>query len=623
MAKPLDWKAVDTLISEQKYEQAAAAVAEIREAARAADNTEQWTKALVKETQLRLALHGYETAVRFFREQPWPDDARSRAILNLYYANGLMTYLEAYDWEIRQREKVESKEEIDLKAWTEEEIFREAVRAFGEVWAQREALGREPVSTLAEYLVPNTYPPEIRGTLRDAVSYLFAELLANTGHWRPEQSNELYALDLAALIRGNRSDATPDLTDMGIHPLLKVGTILADLETWHIESDRPEAALEARLERLRLLWASFTQADDRAAIMDDLKTRLPRLRGLPWWAEGMAQLSEFVRQGDSPNGLVEARAIAEEGHRAYPSSIGGQHCLSIVKEIERPDYSLMSMSTDGPRKRSVQITHKNLSKLYFRAYRLDLEEWIRNSTDYNLLPSGEEVKKLVHNQSPYLELQQWEMDLPETPDYRFHRTYSTPTLDIPGFYIIAASARVDFSTADNRLYSIPFIVSDLVLVSRQDEGGALEGRVVSGATGAPLAKAKVSLWARNWRQGHRSVASGLTDQSGLVRFDRPRDQDSRNFFLIVQRGEETSLDQSNIWFHDAPQQTETTASLLYTDRSVYRPMQKVFWKVLVYRGRHDVGRFTVSPATVTAVSLIDPNSQTVETVTVTTNQFGT
>jgi uncharacterized protein YfaS (alpha-2-macroglobulin family) len=115
----------------------------------------------------------------------------------------------------------------------------------------------------------------------------------------------------------------------------------------------------------------------------------------------------------------------------------------------------------------------------------------------------------------------------------------------------------------------------------------------------------------------------LTDQSGLVRFDRPRDQDSRNFFLIVQRGEETSLDQSNIWFHDAPQQTETTASLLYTDRSVYRPMQKVFWKVLVYRGRHDVGRFTVSPATVTAVSLIDPNSQTVETVTVTTNQFGT
>ncbi|MBN1425464.1 hypothetical protein JXA88_13000, partial [Candidatus Fermentibacteria bacterium] len=482
MAESKNWKDVETLIDEQKYEEAAKSVAGIREAARSSNDVVQWTKALIKETQLRLALHGYETTVRFFREQPWPDDARSRAVLHLYYAHGLMTYLDAYSWEIDRRERVESTAEVDLKAWTREEIFQEAVRAFFEVWAQRDVLGREPVTALGEYLWSNTYPREIRGTLRDATTYLFVELLANTGNWRPEQSNELFMLDLASLIRGEHSKDGIALADMAVHPLLKIGAILADLETWHIGNDRPEAALEVRLERLRRLWASFTQRDDRMAIREDLTTRLPRLRGLEWWAEGMAQLAEFVRQGDHPNSLVEARAIAQEGHKAYPGSLGGRHCQAIISQIEHPDYGITSMTSDKAQARSIQVSHKNLSKLYFRAYRLDLEDWIRSAKDRNLLPARDDVKSLVRGQSPYLELVQWDMDLPETPDYRLHRTFATPPMERSGFYILVASARIDFSPDDNRLFSVPFIVSDLAIVSRQDETGGLEGRVVSGAT---------------------------------------------------------------------------------------------------------------------------------------------
>ena len=43
-------------------------------------------------------------------------------------------------------------------------------------------------------------PPilRVRGTLRDAVSYLFVELLADSALWTPEQSNTVYQLDLIA-----------------------------------------------------------------------------------------------------------------------------------------------------------------------------------------------------------------------------------------------------------------------------------------------------------------------------------------------------------------------------------------------------------------------------------------
>jgi len=242
---PPDWKTVESLISEQKYERAAAVVAVIREKARRNGRNKEWTKTLVKETQLRMALHGYETAVRFLKDEPWPDHALSQTTLNLFYAHALMTYIDNYSWEINQREKIQSTEEVDLKAWTREEIFTEALSAYVGVWNQREDLGEEPVSILSEYLNPNSYPEEVRGTLRDAASYMFVELLANTSNWRPEQSNELYGLDLAELIKGNlKTSREVKLDDPSIHPLVKICAILDDLEAWSSRSKRKAAVLE-------------------------------------------------------------------------------------------------------------------------------------------------------------------------------------------------------------------------------------------------------------------------------------------------------------------------------------------------------------------------------------------
>ena len=59
------WSEVDRLASEQKLEQAAAAAERIRIAAEKAGNQDEWTRALIREVQLRTGLHGYETAVQF------------------------------------------------------------------------------------------------------------------------------------------------------------------------------------------------------------------------------------------------------------------------------------------------------------------------------------------------------------------------------------------------------------------------------------------------------------------------------------------------------------------------------------------------------------------------------
>ncbi|MDL2717572.1 MAG: alpha-2-macroglobulin family protein [Acidobacteriota bacterium] len=614
------WKEVERLVSEQKFEEAAGKAGKIREAARAAGDETNEAKALVREVQLRTALHGYETSVRFLKDQPWPKSLLPRTTLRLFYAQSLVTYAQAYGWEIGKREKVSSTGAVDLKAWTRDEIQAEAVRAYVEVWKDREALGRVPVNAVAEFVEPNNYPKEIRGTLRDAASYLFAALLADTSGWRPEQSNGVFSLDARALVAGDVAvSRLVKLEDPAVHPLLKLGAVLDDLEAWHASAGEKEAAFEARLERLRRLDAALTDPGDKAAIRKDLAAKLPAYAGVSWFSMGKAQLADFTRAEDKPGNLVRARTLALEAIEAWPKSLGAQRARSIASQIEMPDWQMAAMAADGPGRRSIEVTHRNFPVLYFRAYAVDLEARIGRAKDYNLLPQGKELDDLVAKELP---VASFEVALPGTPDYKSHRTFVTPPALGRGLHVIVASADKGFDPGKGPLRAAGIIETDLVLTVRQTVTNALEARVVTGSTGRPAAGATVSLYLYDWQKGHRRLADATAGREGFATFEPTPERNSKPLFLFARRGDDIALDAASVSMWARGQPGEASSALVYTDRSIYRPLQKVLWKAIVYRGRADQAKFQVAPATTVSVTLVDANGQAVESKAVTTNAYG-
>lgn len=615
------WKSVDALVNEQKYEAAAAQAEKILAGAKSRGDEPEWTKALVRLTQLRMGLHGYETAVRRLREEPWPKAPLQHATLDLFYAQSIVSYCQSYSWEIGQRERVESKAEVDLKAWTRDQLYAEAQRAYLEVWGQRLALGAEPVSTLKEYIHPNDYPAGVRDTLRDAVSYLYADLLADSSFWTPEQSNDLFRLNRTQLLADGPSGAEADavLADAKAHPLQKLVAVLGDLEDWHSAHRQREAELEARLERLRHLHDALSEEPDRALVRKDLDSRLDRFRSVPWWSMGKAQQAEYAREEDRPDALVRARAMAIDGQKAYPESVGGRRCDHIVQSIDAPDFRLSGMALDGSDRRSLEVDHRNVRALFFRAYPVDLLERIHTSKDYNLLPQWQEVRAILNGGQPAA---RWSVDLPETPDFRDHRTFVTPPSLPKGAYVIAVSAREDFKTSSNRILAMHFTVSDLVLLTRQEEDGDVEVTALSGATGMPVAGATVTLYQYNWQKGHQETDEKVSGEDGTVLFSKGADRQGSNFFLLGRHGKDLSLDATYLGFYGGSAPGSVTASLLYTDRSIYRPGQKVFWKVLCYTGTVRDGRYKALAASPISVILRDGNNEAVANVTLTTNAFG-
>ena len=285
------------------------------------------------------------------------------------------------------------------------------------------------------------------------------------------------------------------------------------------------------------------------------------------------------------------------------------------------------MSLDGPARRSIEVAHANLSRLYFRAYTVDLDARMRSARDYNLLPGWQEIPKLIDSARPAAE---WTSDLPATPDYRRHQTFVTPPLSRPGLYVVVASSRADFrrQNGTNQVEAVNLLVSDLVLVQRST-GSAIEVVVTSGRTGEPVPNASVELWQLDWQKGHHPLATRTAAGDGVVTFDltgpgavvSSQDWRSHQLALIARRGGDTSLSAQVPWsIVSAPPTTH--ASLVYTDRSVYRPQQKLLWKVVAYEGGGEESRFRMSPRASLSVELVDANGQVVATQPATTNDYG-
>jgi len=614
---PVSWHRVEQLIQDQKLRKASELVEVYLDRAQREGDTDTWTRALVEMAQLKTALHGYEDAVRFLQQAAWPRPAFSHTILDLVYAKALTDYINGYSWEIRQRERVENPAKTDLKRWDLETLVAAANRAFYDAWQRRELWAARPVSAAVRYVVPNNYPSRIRGTFRDAVSYLWVDLLANSSLWTPGQSNEVYALDLDALLAGRSKGVALD--DPSIHPLAKIAAILGDLERWHQDDGRPEAALETVLERVRRLHAAFQQEQDRLRIRRFLERRLAAFdHDLPWWSMGQAELAELIRQESSPDALIRAREVALAGRDRHPARPGGHRCAAIVASIEAPAYSMTSMLTDGPGKRSIRITHRNAPRLHFRAWRFDLEERIGSATKASLLPSYRETDALIHGRTPDAT---WSVDLPPTPDYRDHTTYVKPPFREKGGWIVLASMRRDFGERDNSLQAQPFVLSDLVLIHRR-LGTVHEITARSGETGGPVSGARLTLYTFDYRKSRfRLVERWITGPDGRVNLDAAGWK-SRPHFLLARHGGDLAFTRGSLYPLSETRPHGRRSALLYTDRSVYRPGQTLHWKVVAYEGNAEGTRYATLSGTVLSVALRDANGQEVGHLQVTADDFG-
>lgn len=268
------------------------------------------------------------------------------------------------------------------------------------------------------------------------------------------------------------------------------------------------------------------------------------------------------------------------------------------------------------------VEYKNVNTLYFRIIKSDekLKELLSKRYD------NEYWNTLINHSA----IKNWEQTLPDTKDLQEHATEIKIDALQPGEYILLASDNKNFSNAKALLGARYFYVSSISFVSNQQDYF-----VLNRDNGQPIANAKVQVWKQQYDYNvskYIKVKDKLytTNDKGYFKMEEPKTEKNRYnntyLFEINSRDERLFLDEgiSSYYFYnqktEAPK--EITTAYLFTDRSLYRPGQTVYFKAIVLKGNTNSKNSIVNPNFSTKLVLRDANYQVVDTLRLITNEFG-
>lgn len=579
------WREIDALQKKKRLQEALLRSRALRERAIQAGNQREWALALAREVRLRASLEGPESALDHLVSTPWPEAQLWQAALQLAKAQVLVELAREIPGDGRGAALPgDLQEEIDA--------------AFGAVWQQRAAIAALAPDRLDALIERGTLADGFQPVPREAIAYLWAEVLADRALWKPAQRDRADRLALSELLQPEAPSALPGAD---AHPLVKLSSVLGDTERWNLVRGARAAALEAARTRFEALDRGLRSPRLRAELRAHFEKRFGEFHDVPGFALAMHALARAALDDPSEDALIEARRLALAGWDAFPEKPGGRLCDALVEEIERPRISIQAMGVAGPAQPSIAVTHAGAEALFFRAYALDARARFLDPHSSDFAPAAQEIGALIAAADP---VSSWRVALEKGADFRPRQTLVTPPLEQPGAYFLVASLREDFA-AESQLLAAPFFISS-VLFALREIGRDLSALVLDARDGHPLRGAEVELFALDRKRGGRKVpmARARTNARGEALFRLSPKREA--FGAIARRGEETAY----AFLPGARTRIarEARAALrahLILERSAGQAGGQVGWKAIAWHEDAAGRRSAVKPGTRLALELVD------------------
>ena len=170
----------------------------------------------------------------------------------------------------------------------------------------------------------------------------------------------------------------------------------------------------------------------------------------------------------------------------------------------------------------------------------------------------------------------WREPLPSLTQYYDRRMIPLGTRE-SGVYLVEAVG------GDLRAYTV-VVITDLAMVEKASPSGELLVYAVDRKTGEPRADARVEIV-----KSKNTIASGRTNSDGIFRTKISTQDDegvaideggnTSNFVILASHRDNFAVsDLESFYFQGFGEESENVYGYIYTDRPIYRPSHKVFFK---------------------------------------------
>ncbi len=622
------WKTLEQHKKDNLPKSALKVAEQIYDLAKKEKNSNQSIKALMHIAGFTSSLEeeGYVKFINLFEAEIASTDGDHQKIVESLTADVYWNYIQRNLYRIKQRTQL-AIEETDVATWSLEGLVARTSSLYRSSVADVDLVGND--SDEYSLLLTHSEKDDLRKYKPSLYLILVDRALGFSENGLSYVAEPINAFVLSdPIVFGNVDDfvnakiESNDKTAMSFQSLLIYQECLRYLKNL----DRADLMASYDLQRLKFARQHYQGNKKDILFLNGIDHGISHYRKSEEVAQFYYEKANYYRgKGSELEGKKEypnpyfnqASDIAEEAMSLYGKSNGALQCKSLVTSLNRKEINVIGDRVALPGEDFLLgLQYRNIDNIHYRAYRSSPEDIEK----YNNL-RHDHVQKFLKNKEV---IETKTFTLSKSDDLARHH------IDLPlnalsaGSYIFAISDNPGFRSGEGAaIFTLIVQISDLAAITILNTKVPYI-KVVNRKSGIALEGARVEVFRSIYDQKKRQYVKSkayekVTDKDGFADL-QVNDRESLRFVIhhddqVLDTGQENHIGT----YREHNQSRIQT--FFFTDRSIYRPGQTVYFKTISIQYDNDNIPSLIKSRKV-LIEFLDANSQKVSDFTSLTNDFG-
>ncbi len=623
------WEAVIQFEKEGLTKSASDLVEKIYQSAIHKKDKQQRIKALLYKSKYMLTLQedAQLNIVKDFKSEiDITDDIVTKHLLENMLATLYWQYFQQNRYKFYNRSKTAEKvDDIDFRTWDLETLFNEIHLYYQRSLKNGLMLQLESLENYKILLNEAKSSKIYRPTLFDLLSHNALQFY-KTSENSITQPAYKFKIEDEALIDNSEQFINQKLESKDSLSLqLNALKIYQNLLKFHRKDKVSKAFVNVDIERLKFVAQHATFNHKENALVQTLNAKAKELKDSSLSALYNFEIATVYKDlGNLYNSnnshkevkntyrwkLKDAIELCDTVISKYPESDGANQCKILKQQILISSLSIYAETYIPINSASrILVNYRNLKSLDFKIYKVNKRQLETFNKTYNV---GDKIKFFKNLDA----VEAFSSTLKSEGDYQEHRTEIIVPELANGLYLIKAET----DTKDNVFATAHIQITDMALVESV-QNDAVYYQLINRINSSPITNANIKLSYRNNR--NKTFTKKLsTDRFGKFKFNR-----DNNYYRAVEI--KATYNDEIAFFgnyhvgrtYDRNVNNDTQYNVfLFTDRSIYRPGQTVYFKGIATATKDEKTEVFANNAA--KITLKNVNGEDVGELMLKTNEFG-
>ena len=539
-----------------------------------------------------------------------------------------MYYSNRY-YNILKRTNLEERTE-DIETWTLEDFVKKIQTEYSLCLKDKEILQNTPIEDFRILIERGTAPLELSPTLYDFFVHEIIGFYNNSEMQLTKPAKEFalreefYFADVSDFVK--TKIITPDSLSMQYHAI----KLYQELLNFRLQDTKNiNALMWADLQRYEYVHKNSVNPQKDELYINTIDKLIKKYKNSKYAASLYQLKAEYYKKRaaqykfkdlstkEYKNDYIKAVEICKKAIEKYPKTYGADNCQVILDQINFKTLNFQCEEVIVPKKSfAIKVNYRNTAKLYYKVAKISKATYEKYYSKYTRIKLYENLLKKAE------EVYSGSKVLPDDKDFQPSSVELLVKGLDKGFYLVFLSDNKKFSNKQKMASMSTLLVSKLSFAIQKDNDEEVSVYCADRESGHPLKDALVEAYYQKYsykknKYIRKNIAFLKTDAQGLAKFKIQTDE--YVYFDISYKNQEFNSNNSMSFYPQA--HNVETNDYYFTDRSIYRPGQTVFFKGIRITTKDDKPR-KIFGAKI-KVDLIDANYQKQAQLEVETNEYGT